>query len=354
MAVYSLLRLLFFFIFFIIFVDGQCLDGQKKLLLDLRSEFEYNSSIPPSFVDWNETADCCGWLGIECDDIGRVTSLSLYSEGVSGEISESSLFRLANLSKLDLSNNDFSKSEIPNQFHRLPNLANLDLSNSGFMGPIPSTLANLTELVELDLSSNFLTGFSPTSGLDLVIGGFFWGYVVVHSVKLRFLFPEYISTGSHFVTCGRIVWGGPWPSAVTVVLNRIKLEESSLVEGLTRLLVVLSGLMKMKCVLIRQKVFNSVEGNVPDSEPEDKAAEMNELARSTIILNFSDSVIRKVGTIESAFELWEKLDKPQYIKRYGDKTIDGYTSIALMNAIPDSYNDVKAAIKYGRDSAPLI
>ena len=41
------------------------------------------------------------------------------------------------------------------------------------------------------------------------------------------------------------------------------------------------------------------------------------------------------------------------IKRSGDKYIDAYTIIVLMNAIPDSYSDVKAAIKYGKDSATL-
>ena len=43
----------------------------------------------------------------------------------------------------------------------------------------------------------------------------------------------------------------------------------------------------------------------------------------------------------------------QDIKRAGGQTIDEYTSIALMNDIPDSYSDVKVAIKYGRDSAPI-
>ncbi|KAL1542385.1 receptor like protein 26-like [Salvia divinorum] len=163
MAVSSLLRLLFFFVFFVIFVDGQCLDDQKKLLLDLRSEFKFNSSVPHSIVNWNETGDCCEWNIVGCDDSGHVTSLDLNSGGISGIIGESSaLFRLTYLSRLGLSRNDFTTSEIPNQFHRLPNLAYLRMSSSGFMGPFPSTLANLTELVELALSGNFLTGSIPS------------------------------------------------------------------------------------------------------------------------------------------------------------------------------------------------
>ncbi|XP_042016470.1 receptor-like protein 33 [Salvia splendens] len=85
------------------------------------------------------------------------------SEGISGRIGESSaLFQLTYLSRLGLSSNDFTTTEIPNQFHRLPNLAILDLSESGFKGPIPSTLANLTQLVELYLPTNFLTGSIPS------------------------------------------------------------------------------------------------------------------------------------------------------------------------------------------------
>ncbi|XP_047943579.1 receptor-like protein 35 [Salvia hispanica] len=167
MPVSLLLRLLFFFFFFffffVIFVDGQCLNDQKKLLLELRSEFKFNSSISQSLVNWNETGDCCQWKLVECDDSGHVISLDLSSEGVSGRIGESSaLFRLTYLSRLDLSDNDFTTSEIPNQFHRLTNLAHLSMTNSGVMGPFPSTLANLANLVELYLTSNFLTGSIPT------------------------------------------------------------------------------------------------------------------------------------------------------------------------------------------------
>ncbi|XP_047943535.1 receptor-like protein 20 [Salvia hispanica] len=112
---------------------------------------------------WNETGDCCEWGGVGCDDSGHVISLDLSIERISGRIGESSaLFRLTYLSNLNLLSNDFTTSEIPNQFHRLPNLRYLNMKISGFKGPFPSTLANLTELVDLDMSSNFLTGSIPS------------------------------------------------------------------------------------------------------------------------------------------------------------------------------------------------
>ncbi|KAL0431231.1 UNVERIFIED_CONTAM: hypothetical protein Sradi_0749100 [Sesamum radiatum] len=43
----------------------------------------------------------------------------------------------------------------------------------------------------------------------------------------------------------------------------------------------------------------------------------------------------------------------QDIKLTGDKNIDDYTPIVLLNAIPETYSDVKAAIKYGRDNVSL-
>ncbi|CAH9052304.1 unnamed protein product, partial [Cuscuta europaea] len=148
---------------------------------------------------------------------------------------------------------------------------------------------------------------------------------------------------------------------------------------------------KIKCVLIQQKVFRAVSELYLDSDDSAKIAEMNETACSTIYLNLSDYVLRKVGILDSAKKLWDKLDDLytdtslpgklfllekffrfrldltkdidenldifnkliQNIKQSGDKHIDDYTAVVLLNAIPDSYNDVKSAIKYGRDDVTL-
>ncbi|KAG6383554.1 hypothetical protein SASPL_156693 [Salvia splendens] len=96
-----------------------------------------------NLVTWNQTYDCCDWGGMECDGAGRVISLFLDSERISRGFGESStLFQLTYLySELSLRWNDFSTSEIPNQFHRLKYLRHLDLSRSGFVGSIPSTIS---------------------------------------------------------------------------------------------------------------------------------------------------------------------------------------------------------------------
>ncbi|KAK4410235.1 Retrovirus-related Pol polyprotein from transposon TNT 1-94 [Sesamum angolense] len=147
---------------------------------------------------------------------------------------------------------------------------------------------------------------------------------------------------------------------------------------------------KMKGILIQQKVFKSIDGNYVENVSDDKR-DNDEYAYSSIILNLSDSVIRKVGKQNTAKELWDRLEElftetslpsklilleknfrykldmsknieenideftkqVQDIKLTGDKNIDDYTPIVLLNAIPDVYSDVKAAIKYGRDNVRL-
>ncbi|KAL0324451.1 UNVERIFIED_CONTAM: Retrovirus-related Pol polyprotein from transposon TNT 1-94 [Sesamum calycinum] len=138
----------------------------------------------------------------------------------------------------------------------------------------------------------------------------------------------------------------------------------------------------MKGILIQQKVFKSIDGKYAENVSDDKKRDNDEYAYSSIILNLSDSVIRKVGKQNTAKELWDKLEElftetslpsklfllenffrykldmskiieenideftklVQDIKLTGDKNIDDYTPIVLRNAIPEVYSDVKAAI----------
>ncbi|KAL2231326.1 UNVERIFIED_CONTAM: Retrovirus-related Pol polyprotein from transposon TNT 1-94 [Sesamum indicum] len=117
----------------------------------------------------------------------------------------------------------------------------------------------------------------------------------------------------------------------------------------------------MKGILIQQKVFKAIDGRYSDSISEEKVLENDEFAYSSIILNLSDNVLRKVGKQDTARDLWEKLEDlytdvslpMQDIKLTSDKNIDEYSPIVLLNAILDTYADVKAAIKYGRDSVSL-
>ncbi|KAL2237492.1 UNVERIFIED_CONTAM: Retrovirus-related Pol polyprotein from transposon TNT 1-94 [Sesamum indicum] len=81
---------------------------------------------------------------------------------------------------------------------------------------------------------------------------------------------------------------------------------------------------KMKGILIQQKVFKAIDGRYK--------------------LDLSKNIDENLDDFTKLI---------QDIKLTGDKYIDEYSPIVLLNAIPESYSDVKAAIKYGRDSVNL-
>ncbi|KAL9457328.1 hypothetical protein AB3S75_006387 [Citrus x aurantiifolia] len=69
--------------------------------------------------------------------------------------------KLSNLiTAIILSNNSFV-GEIPTSIANLKGLRNLNLSNNNLQGRIPSSLSNLTAIESMDLSSNMLSGNIP-------------------------------------------------------------------------------------------------------------------------------------------------------------------------------------------------
>ncbi|KAL5548587.1 hypothetical protein UlMin_003818 [Ulmus minor] len=108
-------------------------------------------------MSWKNGTDCCRWDGVTCDDItGHVIGLNLTRGGLNGIIqSNSSLFRLAHLKSLVLSNNDFMGSQISSEFGRFENMMHLDLSFSNFAGQVAPEISYLSKLHTIDLSSNY-------------------------------------------------------------------------------------------------------------------------------------------------------------------------------------------------------
>ncbi|GLT39427.1 hypothetical protein SLA2020_136190 [Shorea laevis] len=105
--------------------------------------------------------DCCSWEGIWCDqDTDHVIGLDLSNCCLLGSInSTSSLFHLIHLQHLNLAFNDFNYSQIPSTFANLTSLIYLNLSNSFFFGQIPSEFSKLTSLSTLDLSPSYKNPF---------------------------------------------------------------------------------------------------------------------------------------------------------------------------------------------------
>ncbi|KAG9129933.1 hypothetical protein Leryth_007064 [Lithospermum erythrorhizon] len=134
-------------------VSGQCLNDQHHHLLQLKNSLTFDLELSTRLVQWNTEEDCCSWKGVGCDPSGRVITLELDQESISGgEDNLTSLFRLQYLEKLDLSLNSFI-FPIPKAIANLTNLMYLNLSFSGFSGQIPVELSSLRKLVSLDLST---------------------------------------------------------------------------------------------------------------------------------------------------------------------------------------------------------
>ncbi|XP_065627590.1 LOW QUALITY PROTEIN: receptor-like protein 9DC3 [Quercus suber] len=161
------------------FVQPLCHDDESFALLQFKESFIINQSASsgtsayPKVSSWKlESDDCCLWDGVGCDkDTGHVISLNLSSSCLYGSInSSSSLFRLVNLQRLDLSFNDFNQSRIPVGIRKLSNLTYLDLCHSGFAGQIPAEILHLSKLVYLDLEQNLLKLQNP--GLQSLVEKF--------------------------------------------------------------------------------------------------------------------------------------------------------------------------------------
>ncbi|XP_057796990.1 receptor-like protein 7 [Salvia miltiorrhiza] len=139
----------------------QCLHHQKTLLLQLKDELNFNSSLSTKLVQWNQSDECCKWDGVACDAAGYVVSLKLDNESISGEIADSSsLFRLVHLQKLNLAYNYLINGPIPKGIDNLTYLTHLNLSYVGFGGQVPLQLSFLRRLVCLDISNWFFGSLS--------------------------------------------------------------------------------------------------------------------------------------------------------------------------------------------------
>ena len=122
---------------------------------------------------WLSDGPLNSWYGVEVDGQGRVFSLWLDSNNLTGRIPPE-LGDIAKLSRLYLSGNKLS-GPIPPELGKLANLRRLILDRNALSGQIPPELGNLANLSRLEFGRNHLSGpippelFSLTnlSGLEL-------------------------------------------------------------------------------------------------------------------------------------------------------------------------------------------
>ncbi|KAK4407435.1 Receptor-like protein 7 [Sesamum angolense] len=132
-----------------------CRERERQALLSVKQALDDPSNFLSS---WDAAVDCCEWDGVLCNNLtGHVSELHLQSPdsgpGLGGKI-DTSLLSLKHLRFLDLSQNDFTGTQIPGFFGSLVSLEYLNLSYAGFRGIIPHHLGNLSNLHTLDLSGS--------------------------------------------------------------------------------------------------------------------------------------------------------------------------------------------------------
>ena len=129
----------------------------------------YRATGGPNWVNseyWLTDVPLEEWHGVETDPSGRVSALSLGSNGLSGPI-PGELDRLANLTTLELNQNELS-GPIPPELGRLDRLEILALFKNDLSGTLPPELGRLASLVELDVTNNTkILGVLPASLTDL-------------------------------------------------------------------------------------------------------------------------------------------------------------------------------------------
>ena len=123
----------------------------------------YNDTDGPNWstsTNWLTDSPIGEWYGVSVDIEGRVTSIELAENQLSGEI-PSELGNLYNLQSLDLGRNDL-EGKIPAELSNLTNLTWLSLSGNQLIGEIPvEELVKLPNLKTLWLGDNLLEGEIP-------------------------------------------------------------------------------------------------------------------------------------------------------------------------------------------------
>ena len=112
-------------------------------------------------TNWLSNSPLSEWYGVGTDERGRVTSLELWGNQLSGTI-PAELGGLSNLQGLNLSDNQLSGA-IPPELGKLSNLRGLYLEGNQLSGPIPPELGKLSNLQGLNLNGNQLSGKIPHS-----------------------------------------------------------------------------------------------------------------------------------------------------------------------------------------------
>ena len=143
-------------------------------------------------TNWLSNAPLSEWYGVGTDESGRVTSLELWGNQLSGTIS-AKLGGLSNLGHLDLSRNQLSGT-IPSELGGLSNLLGLNLNSNQLNGKIPNSLMQLSQLNYLDIRRTAVcvpTNATFQAWLDSITDFISSGLACDGSLRVRFSESSY-------------------------------------------------------------------------------------------------------------------------------------------------------------------
>lgn len=140
-------------------VNGDYYPAERDALVKLRDSL--TSDLVRLHAKW--TGPPChrndtNWLGVVCSAAGHVTALVLENLSLNGSLSPTAFLNLTQLANLSLSNNSIS-GQIPD-FSGLTRLESVSLNDNLFTGAVPASLAGISKL---DLARNSLQGEIPAA-----------------------------------------------------------------------------------------------------------------------------------------------------------------------------------------------
>ncbi|KAG1327211.1 Polygalacturonase inhibitor [Cocos nucifera] len=140
-----------------------CNQDDKKALLSIKAAFGNSFH----FSSWTDESSCCEWSNVVCDgESSRVMELNIFDGDLHGSIPDviGDLSYIHNIVFYKLPN---VVGPIPSALAKLKNLVYLTIRETNISGPVPDFLSELTTLNQLDLSFNRLSGSIPASLGDL-------------------------------------------------------------------------------------------------------------------------------------------------------------------------------------------
>ncbi|KAK7843348.1 putative leucine-rich repeat receptor-like protein kinase [Quercus suber] len=245
------LLLLLFMQYLVIAVTANNATNDYQGLLSLKDELQ---NTPKSWVG----ADPCGgsWELINCTN-SRVTSMDLsYNIGITGQL-PSSIGNLTKLVNLNLIGCSFS-GLIPDTIGNLKLLRVLSLTNNSLNGPIPASIGSLSQLYWLDLANNQLEGALPVSnatapGLDMLLNA---KHLILRSNKLTGRIPNTLGLvqSLEVIRFDRNSITGPVPSNLN---NLVKVSELYLSNNnLSGPIPNLTGMNSLNYLLLKNNQLN--------------------------------------------------------------------------------------------------